>query len=82
MNNIFIFGDIFASCDRKFISYFNADSESANAHHNQFISAKSGRVRFVSGSVLYALHAGRNASQRFYIRRVDVQAASVFARCV
>lgn len=68
MNNIFILSDIFACCDWKPFGYINANSESKDENNNQFISAEPGRVGFIFGRVLYAVHAGRHAASRLYIR--------------
>lgn len=66
MNNIFILSDIFASCDRKFLSYINVNSKSADADNNKCVSTQPGRLGFVPGGVLHAVHACGDASQGLY----------------
>lgn len=82
MNNIFVLGDIFPSCDRKSLSYINVNSKSADADNNECVSAQPGRLGFVPGSFLHAVHAGRDASQGLHFRRNYVQIAAVSPRCV
>ena len=72
MNNIFIFGDIFPSCDWKFISYFNINTKPPDENNNKFISAESGDFRFIPGRVLHALHSRWNVTARFYFWRTNV----------
>lgn len=69
MNNRSLLSDILACCDRKLISYIDINSESENENDNQFILIESCRFRFIFGSVLYAVYACWNVTERLYIRR-------------
>lgn len=68
MNNTFVLSDIFASCDRKSLSYINVNSKSADADNNECVSTQPGSLGFVPGSFLHAVHARRNASQGLHFR--------------
>lgn len=66
MNNIFVLRDIFASCDWKSLSYIDVNSKSSDADNNECVSAQPGRLGFVPGGVLHAVHARRDASPRLH----------------